>query len=74
MSEVSDISAKALSRAKVIGGLGTGLAAVAVSPAAPQDRGSAKAYSSTAQPFMDPVKKYPAPPYPIRSPNNRGRD
>ena len=46
-----------ISRRKLVGTLGAGLAAAAIPPA-----GQAQA-SSTAQPVVDPSAKYPKPPY-----------
>jgi NAD(P)-dependent dehydrogenase (short-subunit alcohol dehydrogenase family) len=66
MSEGSESSGKALSRLQVIGGLGSGLAAAAVSPASGQETGmraEGKMCPSTAQPVQDPTTKYPQPPY-----------
>ncbi|WP_158788013.1 SDR family oxidoreductase [Granulicella sp. L46] len=57
---------KILSRRQVMGGLGSGIAAAAVSPAFGQEmggQGSGKMYSATAQPVEDPTSKYPKPPY-----------
>ena len=57
---------KMLSRRQVMGGLGSGIAAAAVSPAFGQEmggQGSGKMYSATAQPVEDPTSKYPKPPY-----------
>jgi NAD(P)-dependent dehydrogenase (short-subunit alcohol dehydrogenase family) len=55
---------KILSRRQVIGGIGSGIAAAAVSPAFGQDtQGAGKTYTSTAQPVVDPTSKYPKPPY-----------
>jgi NAD(P)-dependent dehydrogenase (short-subunit alcohol dehydrogenase family) len=57
---------KILSRRQVMGGLGSGIAAAAVSPAFGQEmggQGSGKMYSATAQPVEDPTSKYPRPPY-----------
>ncbi len=48
------------SRRKMIGGLGSGLAAAAVAPAFGQSSGGG---ASTAQPVEDPTSKYPKPPY-----------
>jgi NAD(P)-dependent dehydrogenase (short-subunit alcohol dehydrogenase family) len=62
MSEGNESAGKGLSRRRVIGGLGTGLAA-AVSPAFTQDAGQGTPYGSTAQPVEDPTTKYPKPPY-----------
>jgi len=50
----------------MIGTLGSGLAAAAVSPAFaenPPATGQGKMYASTAQPVEDPTSKYPKPPY-----------
>ena len=66
MSEENENSSKALSRLQVIGGLGSGLAVAAVSPASAQDSGMpgrGKMYPGTAQPVQDPTTKYPKPPY-----------
>ncbi len=66
MTEGNENSRKGLSRMQVIGGLGSGLAAVAVSPASAQDSSmqtQGKMYASTAQPVQDPTTKYPQPPY-----------
>jgi NAD(P)-dependent dehydrogenase (short-subunit alcohol dehydrogenase family) len=63
MSEGTEKSGKAVSRLHVIGGLGSGLAMVAASPASAQNAGNGKTYTSTAQPFEDPTTKYPKPPY-----------
>jgi NAD(P)-dependent dehydrogenase (short-subunit alcohol dehydrogenase family) len=55
-----------VSRRQMIGGLGTGLAAAAVSPAFGQDagaQGQGKMYPATVQPVEDPTTKYPKPPY-----------
>jgi NAD(P)-dependent dehydrogenase (short-subunit alcohol dehydrogenase family) len=57
---------KILSRRQVMGGLGSGIAAAAVSPAFGQEmsgQGSGKRYAATAQPVEDPTSKYPKPPY-----------
>ena len=57
---------KILSRRQVMGGLGSGIAAAAVSPAFGQEmggQGSGKMYAATAQPVADPTSKYPKPPY-----------
>jgi hypothetical protein len=51
MSNEIENKAKGVSRLQVIGALGTGLAAVATSPA------------PTAQPVENPTTKYPKPPY-----------
>ncbi len=66
MSEGNETSGKSLSRRQVIGGLGTGLAAAAVSPAFAQEtamQGQDNTYPSTAQPVQDPTTKCPKPPY-----------
>jgi NAD(P)-dependent dehydrogenase (short-subunit alcohol dehydrogenase family) len=66
MPEGNDYSGKSLSRRQMIGGLGSGLAAAAVSPAFGQEptmQGQGKMYPSTAQPVQDPTTKYPKPPY-----------
>ncbi len=66
MNEENENPGKSLSRRRLIGGLGTGLAAAAVSPAFGQEtsmQGQSKMYSSTAQPVKDPTSKYPKPPY-----------
>ena len=50
----------------MIGALGTGLAAGAVSPAFGQQAGAqdqSRMYPGTAQPVEDPTSKYPKPPY-----------
>jgi NAD(P)-dependent dehydrogenase (short-subunit alcohol dehydrogenase family) len=55
-----------VSRRQVIGGLGTGLAAAAVSPAFGQNEDAQAQdtmYPGTAQPVQDPTTKYPKPPY-----------
>jgi hypothetical protein len=67
MGQDNEHSARGLSRLHMIGGLGTGLAAAALSPASAQEtsmhaNGTA-AYPSTAQPVQDPTTKYPEPPY-----------
>jgi NAD(P)-dependent dehydrogenase (short-subunit alcohol dehydrogenase family) len=48
-----------ISRRKVIGGIGSGLAAAAAAPAF----GQTTTATSTAQPVEDPTSKYPKPPY-----------
>ncbi len=48
-----------MSRRAMMGGLGSGLAAVAVAPAF----GQSGSNGSTAQPVEDPTSKYPKPPY-----------
>jgi NAD(P)-dependent dehydrogenase (short-subunit alcohol dehydrogenase family) len=48
-----------LSRRQMIGGLGSGLAASAMTPAL----GQTSASGSTSQPISDPTSKYPKPPY-----------
>ena len=53
------MSDKNLSRRQVIGGLGSGIAAAAVTPAFGQNTTA----GSTAQPVQDPTSKYPKPPY-----------
>ena len=65
MSDETEDLKKPLSRLQVIGGLGTGLAAAAMSPASAQETsiGREKMYASTAQPVQDPTTKYPEPPY-----------
>jgi NAD(P)-dependent dehydrogenase (short-subunit alcohol dehydrogenase family) len=66
MTEEKENSGQFLSRRQVIGGLGSGLAAAAVSPAYGQEaamRGQGKTYPNTAQPMQDPTTKYPKPPY-----------
>jgi NAD(P)-dependent dehydrogenase (short-subunit alcohol dehydrogenase family) len=66
LSDESEKSGKALSRLKVIGALGSGLAVAASSPAYGQERSvdeRGKMYPSTAQSVADPLKKYPQPPY-----------
>jgi NAD(P)-dependent dehydrogenase (short-subunit alcohol dehydrogenase family) len=66
MSEGNDSSGKVMSRRQVIGGIGSGLAAAAVSPAFGQEaamQGQDKTYTATAQPVQDPTTKYPTPPY-----------
>jgi NAD(P)-dependent dehydrogenase (short-subunit alcohol dehydrogenase family) len=64
MKEDNENSGKSLSRRQVIGGLGSGLAAAAVSPAfAKETAMQGKTYTSTAQPVEDPTSKYPKPPY-----------
>jgi NAD(P)-dependent dehydrogenase (short-subunit alcohol dehydrogenase family) len=63
MDEQSEQSGKAVSRLRAIGGIGTGIAAVAVSPVNAQTTASGKTYPSTAQPVQDPTTKYPKPPY-----------
>jgi NAD(P)-dependent dehydrogenase (short-subunit alcohol dehydrogenase family) len=57
---------KILSRRQVMGGMGSGIAAAAISPAFGQETGgsgSGKMYPSTAEPVEDPTSKYPKPPY-----------
>jgi NAD(P)-dependent dehydrogenase (short-subunit alcohol dehydrogenase family) len=66
MPEGNENSEKSLSRRQMIGALGSGLAAVAVSPTFGQEKAAqeqAKTYPSTAQPVQDPTTKYPKPPY-----------
>jgi NAD(P)-dependent dehydrogenase (short-subunit alcohol dehydrogenase family) len=70
MNEENGISGKTLSRRQLIGGLGTGFAAAAVSPAFGQEttmQAQTKIhpgmYPATAQPVQDPTAKYPKPPY-----------
>jgi NAD(P)-dependent dehydrogenase (short-subunit alcohol dehydrogenase family) len=66
MSQGNENSGKPLSRLQVIGALGSGLTAAAVSPASGQEtvvHGQGKLYASTAQPVQDPTTKYPQPPY-----------
>jgi len=66
MPERNENSEKSLSRRQMIGALGSGLAAAAVSPAFGQEtsgQGQSKMYPSTAQPVQDPTTKYPRPPY-----------
>ena len=48
-----------MSRRAMMGGLGSGLAAAAMTPAFGQSSGN----GSTAQPVTDPTTKYPKPPY-----------
>jgi NAD(P)-dependent dehydrogenase (short-subunit alcohol dehydrogenase family) len=66
VSEENANTKKALSRLQVIGTIGSGLAAAAVSPATAKEMdmpGQGKMYASTAQPVQNPTSKYPAPPY-----------
>jgi NAD(P)-dependent dehydrogenase (short-subunit alcohol dehydrogenase family) len=66
MTEGNENSGIVLSRRQVIGGLGSGLAAAAVSPAFGQEttmQGQGKTYPGTSQPVQDPTTKYPKPPY-----------
>jgi NAD(P)-dependent dehydrogenase (short-subunit alcohol dehydrogenase family) len=66
MTQENENSGKSLSRRQMIGTLGSGLAAAAVSPAFaenPPATGQGKMYASTAQPVEDPTSKYPKPPY-----------
>jgi hypothetical protein len=66
MPQGNENSDKSLSRRQMIGALGSGLAAVAVSPAfgqEPSAQGQPKTYPRTAQPVQDPTMKYPKPPY-----------
>jgi NAD(P)-dependent dehydrogenase (short-subunit alcohol dehydrogenase family) len=57
---------KSMSRRQIMGGLGSGIVAAAVTPAFGQETGgqaSGGMYPSTAQPVEDPTSKYPKPPY-----------
>jgi len=64
VSQESEHSSKALSRLQAIGGIGSGIAVAAVSPASAQETGSpGPTYPATAQPVQDPKTKYPQPPY-----------
>jgi len=66
MSESEENAGKIWSRRQVIGGLGTGLMAAAITPALGKETsmaGQGKTYASTAQPVQDPTTKYPKPPY-----------
>jgi len=66
MTQENENSGRSLSRRQMIGTLGSGLAAAAVSPAFaenPPATGQGKMYASTAQPVEDPTSKYPKPPY-----------
>jgi NAD(P)-dependent dehydrogenase (short-subunit alcohol dehydrogenase family) len=66
MSQENQSSEKFLSRRQMIGGLGTGIAAVAASPAFGQPAGvqaQSTTGASTALPVEDPASKYPKPPY-----------
>jgi NAD(P)-dependent dehydrogenase (short-subunit alcohol dehydrogenase family) len=61
MSDANESPGNGMSRLRMIGGLGTGLAAAAVSPASAQESG--RTHPATAQPVEDPTTKYPQPPY-----------
>ena len=66
MPEGNENSGKVLSRRQMINGLGSGLAAVAVSTGFGQEpigQGANKACPSTAQSVQDPTSRYPKPPY-----------
>jgi NAD(P)-dependent dehydrogenase (short-subunit alcohol dehydrogenase family) len=65
MTEGNNNQGKSLSRRQMIGGLGSGLAAAAVSPAFGEETGvqGQGMFPSTAQPVQDPTTKYPKPPY-----------
>ena len=57
---------KILSRRQVMGGMGSGIAAAAISPAFGQEmggQGTGKMYPATAEQVEDPTSKYPKPPY-----------
>ncbi len=56
-------SEHSFSRRQVVGGIGTGLAAMAAMPAG----AATNSYTSTAQPLQSPEDKYPKPPYKSQS-------
>jgi NAD(P)-dependent dehydrogenase (short-subunit alcohol dehydrogenase family) len=57
--EIMGMDDKTMSRRQVIGGIGSGIAAVAAAPAFGQSSGG----TNTSQPMEDPTSKYPKPPY-----------
>jgi NAD(P)-dependent dehydrogenase (short-subunit alcohol dehydrogenase family) len=64
MSNEIENKAKGVSRLRVIGALGSGLAAVATAPAYGREQiTEGKMYAPTAQPVENPTTKYPKPPY-----------
>jgi NAD(P)-dependent dehydrogenase (short-subunit alcohol dehydrogenase family) len=58
---MSDFESKTISRRQMMSGLGSGLAAVTVTPALSQTATGSS--TSTAQHVQDPTAKYPKPPY-----------
>jgi NAD(P)-dependent dehydrogenase (short-subunit alcohol dehydrogenase family) len=54
-------------RRQIVGGLGVGIAAAAVTPAFAQTTPARTPQAMTSQPLQDPTTKYPKPPFPGQS-------